>query len=385
MTKPEESLRKVIDDQSVRPRLQNQDTYLVAAGPDPLPVGRADRLYLWDEYGVEYLDFASLQHPVGHSHPSVASAIAEHGRYYGLTAPQGHHLLRWPVEYAQQLSECFTPPSEPEPRKVLFCEGEREAVLQAVQCASAGKPVGVLDTGWHDWLPGDTRMITPTAWSSVEWEGLGALLLATVTTAAHPILGVREMMLLARTAGVPIIVDESVTGFGRLGTLWGQEQVGLIADLTVLGGACGGGLPLGAVVAPPDFFTGPVDVSPLAGHPVACSAGKHTLDVVSFGVLEYMQDSSPILARGLDELVAQFPHYLAGHHGTGLLAGLRFQPGYAERFPVAARDQGLYVAPPVGDTVVLAPILITSTTEMTRGIDLIAATLMSWDDQECQV
>ena len=82
MTKPEESLRKVIDDQSVRPRLQNQDTYLVAAGPDPLPVGRADRLYLWDEYGVEYLDFASLQHPVGHSHPSVASAIAEHGRYY---------------------------------------------------------------------------------------------------------------------------------------------------------------------------------------------------------------------------------------------------------------------------------------------------------------
>lgn len=378
MTRPDDSVRKAIDG-TVHPRMADQEKYLAASGSSPIPVARADLLYFWDEYRTEYLDFAALRNPVGHSHPMVAQAVAGHARYYGLTAPQGQHLLRWPVEYAKQLSACFTGREE-QPRKVLFCEGEREAVIQAVRLASAGKPVAVLDTGWHDWLPGETRRITPAAWSGIEWEGLGALLLAPVTTAAHPILGVREMILLARTAGVPVIIDESVTGFGRLGSLWGQEKTGLIADLTVLGGPAGGGYPLGAVIAPPDFFADPIDVSPLSGHPVACSAGKHTLDVISFGVLEYMEESSQVLDKGLTELAEQFPHYLAGHHGQGLLWGLRFRPGYAGRFPLSSRSHGLHVGPAVGDTIVLAPVLITSTVEMRRAVDLIAATLMSWDD-----
>ena len=79
MTKPEETLRHVIDD-TVLPRLQDYHAYLAAAGPHPIPVGRADLLYVWDEYRTEYLDWATQAHPFGHAHPIVtASQISDSG------------------------------------------------------------------------------------------------------------------------------------------------------------------------------------------------------------------------------------------------------------------------------------------------------------------
>jgi 4-aminobutyrate aminotransferase-like enzyme len=252
----------------------------------------------------------------------------------------------------------------------------------AIRIAAAGKPVAVLDTGWHTWLVSDTaRLVPPVDWSSLPWATYGALLLSVVDTTGQPVLGVREAMLCARTAGVPVIIDESVTGFGRLGTLWGQEKVGLVADLTVLGGPCGGGLPLGVVVGLADFFDGPLDVSPQSGHPWPCAAGATTLQNVHPGVLDHVKESAQVLSDSLTQLVDQFPHRLDGHHGDGLLRGVRFtDPKRAEMFPLSARGHGLHLAPAVGNTVVLAPVLIASTYEVTRGVDIMADVLMSWED-----
>lgn len=383
MTGPDESVRKIIEETSVGPRMADQRDFLAAAAPDPLPVARADLLYLWDDYHTEYLDFECLMNPVGHRHPMVFSAVADHGRYYGLTAPQGDHLLRWPVSYAKSLSDRFSGLADVR-RKVLFCEGEREALWRALSLArdrhhSRGR-VGVLDTGWHRWLPPEwTVPVSDPA--STGWGDLSALLVAGVHRDARPVPGLREWMLAARAAKVPVVVDESVTGFGRTGVMWAQERTGLTAEVTVLGGPVGGGFPLGAVVALPDFFDGRPDVSVQSGHPVACCAGSTTLDVISFGVLEYMEGSSKVLTDGLAELREQFGGYVDGHHGDGLLIGLRMSsPELAGRLSVDCRRHGLYLSPPVGATVVLAPALVTSTDEMGRAVDLIASTLMSWDE-----
>lgn len=378
MSTPEDSVRRIVAE-AIAARHADQQSFLAATVPDPLPVARADLLYLWDDYRFELLDFAAVSQPLGHRPEPVLAAVADHMAHYGLTAPQGQHLLRWPVSYAKKLSEAFSGPQDP--CRVLFCEGQRDAVLQACRLASPERPVAVLDTGCHDGLPVPHRMITPTAWSGVDWSEFGALLVSTVTTAAHPVLGVREMMLVARTAGVPVIVDESVTGFGRTGSLWGQERIGLVADLTVLGGPVGGGLPLGAVVGPKSFFEAVTESGPHAGHPWACAAGQVTLESLHPGVLEHVLESGDVFCAALDGLVGQFGHRLSGHHGTGLLRGLRFaDPRDAARFPVEVRSRGLHVAPAVGSTVVLAPVLVSSTHEVTRGVDLIADLLMSWED-----
>lgn len=385
MTKPDEAIRKIIDEEAVSPRRADQAAYLAVREANPLPVARADLLYLWDDYRGEYLDWAALTTPLGHAHPSVTQAVAEHGRYYGFTAPQGRHLLRWPVQYAKNLSGRFSGQDEA-PRRVLYTEGEREAARLAVAlaCARSTGQAAVVGTG-HYWL-GQTWSY-PWEYDPVDafWDEIAAILISPVDDQGR-VIGrgtARRWMLAAREHQVPVIYDESVTGFGRLGTMWGQERTGLTADLTVLGGPAGGGWPLGAVVAAPEFFDTlrPGDVSRMAGHPVACCAGATTLDVLTLGVLEYMEDTIVLLEKGLDELCAQFPDHLDSHHGVGLLRGLRFTDAdRAARFAVDCRAHGLYVAPAVGDVVVLAPVLVTSTHEMTRGADLIADTLMSWDD-----
>ena len=54
--------------------------------------------------------------------------------------------------------------------------------------------------------------------------------------------------------GVMSIVDESRTGYGRTGWLWVHQQCGIDPTITILGGAGGGGMPFGAVVAPRRVF-----------------------------------------------------------------------------------------------------------------------------------
>ena len=142
----------------------------------------------------------------------------------------------------------------------------------------------------------------------------------------------------------------------------------------------GGGLPLGAVVAAPDYFAGSgLDVSPQAGNPMACAAGASILIALSLGVLSHVAESDAVFTEALTELVAQFPELVASHHGQGRFRGVRLRVP-ARDFAASARRHGLLVSA-VGDTVLLAPPLVASGLELKRGVDLLADTLLSWDDE----
>ena len=384
LTGPTGGGRRLIDE-TVDPRRRSQLSTMAAAADDPFPVARADLLYLWDEYGTEHLDFAAAMAPLGHRYQPLNDLLAEHLRYYGWTAPQGRHLQRWTVALASRLSAAFTGPGE-EPRRVLFCEGERHAVVEATRLASRGRRTAVVDTGRHDWLmASDTRCNDlfghPDEVDAVGWDGFGCLLLAGVDDQNAPVPFVREWVLAARARDVPVVFDESSTGFGVTGVRWSQEHSGVVADVTVLGGPVGGGLPLGAVVGRADLVGRVDDPSPHSGHPWACAAGWLVVDTVNPAMLTHADDCGREVASALGALCGQFPELLAGHHGVGLLRGLRFRsPALAARLPALARGRGLHLAPAVGGTVTIAPVLVSSLNEMKRGVDLIADAVMSWDD-----
>jgi adenosylmethionine-8-amino-7-oxononanoate aminotransferase len=65
--------------------------------------------------------------------------------------------------------------------------------------------------------------------------------------------------------GVPLIVDERFSGFGRLGVMFAHQAAGIDPDIIILGEMLTGGtLPLGAVLAAPDAYApetswGPTD------------------------------------------------------------------------------------------------------------------------------
>ena len=106
----------------------------------------------------------------------------------------------------------------------------------------------------------------------------------------HSVEFLRRIIEMARSAGALVIVDEVAVGFGRLGTMFAMEQVGLRPDIICLAkGITGGYVPLAATVVTGtvyDAFRGPyTDHRTLfhghtyTGNALACASALASLDV----------------------------------------------------------------------------------------------------------
>ena len=83
--------------------------------------------------------------------------------------------------------------------------------------------------------------------------------------------------------GIVLIVDEVQTGFGRTGTLFRSEQMGIEPDLIPVAKSIAGGFPLSGVIGKAEIMDS-VDPGGLGstygGSPIGCAAGLAVLDVI---------------------------------------------------------------------------------------------------------
>ena len=80
--------------------------------------------------------------------------------------------------------------------------------------------------------------------------------------------------------GILLIVDEVQTGFGRTGTLFACEQLGIVPDLLLSGKSIAAGLPLAAVTGRAEVMDAPMPGGlggTYVGNPVACEAALAVL------------------------------------------------------------------------------------------------------------
>ncbi|MEO8899349.1 MAG: aspartate aminotransferase family protein [Candidatus Dormibacter sp.] len=136
--------------------------------------------------------------------------------------------------------------------------------------------------------------------------------------------GLRE---LCDRRGWLLIVDESITGFGRLGRNFAVDWFGVRPDILVLGKAIGGGYPLSGVAAPRElwdrslFAERSATSSSYGANPLACVAGTAVVDVItSPGFLENVDRVGRRLARGLAKLQGESP-YVSANRGVGMMLG----------------------------------------------------------------
>ena len=88
-----------------------------------------------------------------------------------------------------------------------------------------------------------------------------------------------------------LILDEIQTGIGRTGKFWGFENYQVTPDIVITGKGLGGGMPIGAFIAPTKMMrllqTAPKlgHITTFGGHPVIAAAGLATVKEIVAGTL----------------------------------------------------------------------------------------------------
>ena len=307
--------------------------------PDPLEIRAAQDAVLFGADGREYLDLISSWWVTlhGHAHPAIADAIGAQAHtleqviFAGITHEPA---VRLAAELANRLpgdlervffSDDGSTAIEVAMKlacQAAFNRGERRTRFLTFAGGYHGDTVGAMSAGatsgffapFEPLLFDVTALPYPQTWDQdpeVEHKerqaldaldqqlhrhhkDIAALLIEPLVQGAGGMRMarpdfVRAVTLRCRAAGVPVIYDEVMTGFGRTGTLFAAEQVGVAPDIVCLSkGLTAGFLAMSVTVCSQaiyqQFLGDQFDKAFTHGHsftanPLGCAAGLASLAV----------------------------------------------------------------------------------------------------------
>ena len=194
-----------------------------------------------------------------------------------------------------------------------------------------------------------------------------------------------------REHDVLLVADEVATGFGRTGTLFASQQCRIRPDIMCIGkGLTGGYLAMAATVASRrvyQAFLGP-DLSEMTlyhGHSfsgnalAAAVALRHLQLFEELDVLANVRERATQLHEQLESLAAT-SNAIGTVRQRGLMVGVELAPPvddlrWGRRVCAAAVDRGVLLRP-LGDVVVIMPILTTTADEIDRIVETLAESIL---------
>ena len=289
----------------------------------PMCIAGAEGSYFWDYDGNKFLDFSSqlVNVNIGHQHPKVIAAIVEQAGKLATVAPQHANDKRG--EAAQRIVEVAGGKAD----KVFFTNGGADAVENAIRMARLHTHKHKILSAYRSYHGNTGAAIAATGdprrwpneysaqqvhffgpyfyrsefWSTtpeqeseralthlehvIQFEGpgtVGAILLESVVGTAGVLVpppgyleGVRA---LCDKYGIIMILDETMSGFGRTGKWFAFQNWDVEPDLIVFAkGSNSGYVPVGGVIISKEIaatfdervFPGGLTYS---GHPLAAAS-----------------------------------------------------------------------------------------------------------------
>lgn len=277
-----------------------------------LEIKEAEGIYLIDEQNRRYFDLISGigVSNIGHRHPAVIKAIKKQLRKYLHLMVYGEYVQTPQTELARRLMLTLPPSLD----NFYFVNSGSEAIEGAmklakrytgrtgfISCLNAyhGSTQGSLSisgsekfkTAYRPLLP-DVRHIRFNEPADLAFitEETAAVVIETVQGEA----GVRvadkaymqELRRRCTETGTLLILDEIQSGFGRTGKFWAFEHFDIVPDILVSAKGMGGGMPIGAFIAPKHIMdvlkNNPIlgHITTFGGHPVSCAAAYATVGVI---------------------------------------------------------------------------------------------------------
>lgn len=351
---------------------------------------RGEGVYLFDESGKKYLDFAAgiAVNALGHSHPRLVAALQEQaGQLWHCSNLFMNPRLKEfseklvSLSFADSIFACSSG-AEAVESAIKFIrryhhvkETERHTILVA-EGGFHGRTLGALSAGsnprvqesYHPLLEGFKTLPFNdiAALEAAMDDDVAAIMLEPVQgeggVRPHSKEYLQRARELADANGALLFFDEVQCGCGRLGTLFAYEYYGVTPDMVTIGKGIGSGFPVAACLvtqAIADTMTAGCHGSTYGSNPLAMAVGTVVLEELTHNnVLGVSQRMGVVLKSKLQSLVQEFPDKLQEVRGIGLMLGLvTKQSAYALNEKL--RSAGLLLAP-AGDSVlrVVPPLII---------------------------
>ncbi|WP_287796934.1 aspartate aminotransferase family protein, partial [Idiomarina sp.] len=350
---------------------------------------------VWDQEGREYVDFAGgiAVNCLGHCHPAMVSALQEQSQKLWhlsnvFTNEPAIRLAKKLTEatfadrvyYANSGAEANEAALKLARRWAIEKHGEHKQQIIAFTKGFHGRTFFTVTVGGQP-AYSDGFGPKPGAIEHVDYNNIDALkeLISDKTCAVmmEPLQGeggvvspdvefVKAVRELCNENDALLIFDEVQTGFGRTGSLYAYEQLGVTPDILTSAKALGGGFPIGAMLTTTEIaehLKPGTHGSTYGGNPLACAVSEAVFDVVNTketldGVKQREQWFKEQLAA-INEKYNVFSEI----RGQGLLLGAAMNKEYEGRardFLLAGQEHGVMVLIAGANVVRFTPSLVIS-------------------------
>ncbi|NWO03690.1 acetylornithine/N-succinyldiaminopimelate aminotransferase [Idiomarina loihiensis] len=358
---------------------------------------------VWDQEGREYVDFAGgiAVNCLGHCHPAMVSALQEQSQKLWhlsnvFTNEPAIRLAKKLTEatfadrvyYANSGAEANEAALKLARRWAIEKHGEHKQQIIAFTKGFHGRTFFTVTVGGQP-AYSDGFGPKPGAIEHVDYNNIDALkeLISDKTCAVmmEPLQGeggvvspdvefVKAVRELCNENDALLIFDEVQTGFGRTGSLYAYEQLGVTPDILTSAKALGGGFPIGAMLTTTEIaehLKPGTHGSTYGGNPLACAVSEAVLDVVNTketldGVKQREQWFKEQLAA-INEKYNVFSEI----RGQGLLLGAAMNKEYEGRardFLLAGQEHGVMVLIAGANVVRFTPSLVISEEDIKEGL-----------------
>lgn len=412
---------------------QVMPSWLALYYDEPIELVRGEGTRVWDSAGNEYLDFFGgiVTTISGHAVEKLVNVLAEQAAK--ITHTSTLYLIRPMVELAERLTG-MAPVQMP--AKAFFVGSGTEAVEAALLFATTmrrSNEVIALRNSYHGRSFGAIGVTGNKSWSASSFSPLNVSyalgpycyrcplhlsypscgvacaedvrnVIETTTTGepaamiAEPIQGVGGFITpppdyftavkgILDEYGIPLIIDEVQTGFGRTGeAFWGAEGYNVTPDAIVCAKGLGNGMAIGAVVGRSEMIDSlrANSISTFGGNPLASTWALANLDNIRDNDLQgNAKRVGAYLFKGLQALKEK--HEIVGDvRGKGLMVGIELVKDKQSKEPnvkaaghvmETCKQRGVLVGKggTYGNVLRLAPPLIITEDEAQRAIDALDA------------
>lgn len=372
----------------------------------PLVLDRGEGVYLYDEKGGKYLDFAGgiAVSGLGYGCQELNDALKSQidkmihssNLYYNTTC--GHAAEE--LKRISGMDRVFFTNSGTEAiegalkaaRKYAYKKQTGRYEFIAMENSFHGRSMGALSVTGSDAYREPFEPLVPGV-SFAEFNNLDSVkALVTSQTCAiilEPLQGegginvaTEEFMAgirkLCDDEGILMICDEIQCGMGRTGAMFAYQSYGTKPDIIAMAKAIGSGMPVGAFAmmeAVAEFSLEPGDHgTTYGGNPLACMAVSKTIEIFEKkNMISHVQEIGAYLAEQLERLVQEKDCVIA-RKGKGLIQGIEISKPVGEVMNAALKE-GLLVISARGNVIRLVPPLVIEKQHVDEMIDKLSKVL----------